>query len=299
MTIAMQQKEKALSDCVGNTPLVRLDRITGGKLNVYAKLELLNPGGSVKDRAARMMILDGIESGRLKPGMRIMDATSGNTGIAYAWIGASLGYGVTLCIPQNASPERFAILEAYGVELVRTSPLEGTDGAQQKARELVKEDPHRYFYPDQYSNPANWRAHFEATGPEIWRQTDGRVTHFVSVIGTCGTFVGTSRFLKEQNPKLRAIEVQPDSPFHGLEGIKHLPTCDVPKIYDETVRDELYEASTEKSQEMAHRLAHEEGILCGPSSGANVLAAVHAAEKSGPDAVVVTMITDDGARYLR
>lgn len=298
MSEVMIKKSRAILDVVGNTPLIELERVSESSGRVFAKLELFNPGGSVKDRPAKGMILAGIESGSLREGMRILDATSGNTGIAYAWIGAALGFGVTLCLPKNASPERFAILKSFGVEIVETSPLEGTDGAQAEAKRLAEQNPELYYYPDQYSNEANWKSHFQTTGPEIWAQTNERITHFVSVVGTCGTFVGTGRFLREKRPDTKLIEVQPDSPFHGLEGIKHLPTCDIPKIYDQSLRDELVEVSTEKSQEMMRRLAREEGLLVGPSSGANVIAALQVAESAGDGAVVVTVLCDDGARYL-
>jgi cysteine synthase B len=285
---------------VGNTPLIPLDRLTRGEHKVFAKLESHNPGGSVKDRPAVSMVLDGLEKGRLKPGMRIIDATSGNTGIAYGWIGAALGFGVTLCMPKNASPERFAILKALGVEVIATDPLEATDGAQKVAKEIVAVHPEKWFYPDQYGNDANWSAHFRHTGPEIWRQSHEKVTHFCSVIGTSGSFVGVSRYLKGTNPAIRIVEIQPDSPFHGLEGIKHLPTVNVPGIYDPTLKDELIEVNTEEAQAMCRRLAREEGLLVGPSSGANVVVALKIAEREKDSKpVVATILCDDGTRYLQ
>lgn len=292
--------DRRILRAVGNTPLVSLDRITGGNYTIWAKLEQMNPGGSVKDRAGLNMVMEGIRSGRLRDGMRILDATSGNTGIAYAWIGAALGIGVTLCVPKNASPERFAILRASGVEVVETDPLEATDGAQRVAREIYAQDPEKWFYPDQYSNDANWQAHYHFTGPEIWSQSGGRITHFVSVIGTSGTFVGLSRFFRHKDPRIRIVEVQPDSPFHGLEGIKHLATVDIPKIYDGSLKDETIEVNTEEAQEMCRRLAREEGLLVGPSAGANVLVATKVAEKyPSPDNALVVVLCDDGQRYLQ
>lgn len=287
-----------LLDTVGNTPLLPLNRISGGKFTILAKMESKNPGGSVKDRPARAMVLDGLKRGVLRPGMRILDATSGNTGIAYGWIGASLGIGVTLCIPKNASAERFAILGALGVELVKTDPLEATDGAQRAAKEMHAAEPGRWFYPDQYGNDANWKSHFETTGPEIWREAEENLTHFASVLGTTGTFVGVSRYLRTTAPKIKIVEIQPDSPFHGLEGIKHLPSVNVPAIYDESLKDELIEVSTEDAQEMCRRLAREEGILAGPSSGANVVVATRIGERN-PGARIATIICDDGSRYLQ
>lgn len=292
--------DRLLLHAVGNTPLVSLDRITRGEYTIWAKMEHRNPGGSVKDRAGLNMIREGLASGRLKEGMRILDATSGNTGIAYAWIGATLGIGVTLCVPKNASPERFAILKASGVEIIATDPLEATDGAQRVAREIYADNPSKWFYPDQYSNDANWQAHLQFTGPEIWRQSKGRITHFVSVIGTSGTFVGLSRFFKKADPGIRIIEVQPDSPFHGLEGIKHLASVDVPKIYDAGLKDETFEVNTEEAQEMCRRLVREEGLLVGPSAGANVLVATHVAKKyPSKDNAIVVILCDDGQRYLQ
>lgn len=289
-------------DAVGKTPMVRLDRISGGRFTLFVKLESRNPGGSVKDRPARAMVLEGWKQEKFKPGVRLLDATSGNTGIGYAWIGAALGIGVTLCVPKNASKERFLILRGFGVDVIATDPLAGTDGAQAEAKRIQAEHPSRWFYPDQYSNPANWKSHYETTGPEIWKQSRELITHFVATIGTTGTLMGTARYLRSVTERVRIVEVQPDSPFHGLEGIKHLPSVNVPAIYDEKVKDELVNVSTEESQEMVLRLAKEEGILAGPSGGANVVAALRTGEaalKEGQKPVVVTLLPDDGQRYLQ
>ena len=286
---------------VGHTPLLRLrliDKELARGVKVFAKAEHLNPGGSVKDRAALSMILEGERSGKLKPGMTIIDATSGNTGIAYAMIGASRGYKVKVCLPKNASPARKRILRTYGVEIVETDPMLSTDGAQLIARELFAEDPERYFYPDQYNNNANWLAHYETTASEIWEQTEGRVTHFVTGLGTSGTFVGVSRRLRELNPNLKAIAVQPESPLHGLEGLKHMATAITPGIFDETLVAETLEVATEDALLMTSKLAREEGLLVGPSSGANVFAAWRVAASLREPAVVVTVLCDSGERYL-
>jgi S-sulfo-L-cysteine synthase (O-acetyl-L-serine-dependent) len=285
---------------IGNTPLLRL-RLLQNELRehveVFAKAEHLNPGGSVKDRAALSMILEGERSGKLKPGMTILDATSGNTGIAYAMIGASRGYPVTVCLPRNASAERKQILRRYGVEIIETDPMLSTDGAQLVARELFVGNPQKYFYPDQYNNDANWLAHYETTANEIWEQTGGRVTHFITGLGTTGTFVGVVRRLRELNPALQAIAVQPESPLHGLEGLKHLPTAITPGIYDESLAAETLEVSTEDALLMTGRLAREEGLLVGPSSGANVFAARRLALSLRQPAVIVTILCDAGERY--
>jgi cysteine synthase B len=286
---------------IGNTPLVRLRRVARDvpeNVEIYAKAEYLNPGGSVKDRAALAMILAGEKSGELTADKTILDATSGNTGIAYAMIGAARGYRVALALPKNASFERKRILRLYGAEIIETDPMNGTDGAQIAAKELARKYPEKYFYPDQYNNPANWQAHFAATAPEIWRQTQGRVTHFVAGLGTTGTFVGASRRLKEFNPLLRAVSVQPDSPLHGLEGMKHLETAIVPGIYDAGLADQNMEVATEDAQAMTRRLAREEGLFVGVSSGANVLAAIRLAREIREDAVVVTILCDGGGKYL-
>src|SRR6266496_4898426 len=248
-----ERSPDSLEAQIGNTPLLRLRRIARGLpagVGVLVKAEHLNPGGSVKDRAALAMILDGERSGRLYPGKTILDATSGNTGIAYAMIGAVRRYPIILCVPKNASAERKRILRLRGAELIETDPLQGSDGAQLIAREMAAHDPAKYFYPDQYNNDANWRAHYDGTGLEIWTQTSGRVTHFLSGLGTCGTFVGVTRRLKEMNPMLRAISMEPDSPIHGLEGLKHLPTSRMPGIFDPTLADENVEVATEEAQAM-------------------------------------------------
>jgi cysteine synthase B len=286
---------------IGNTPLIRLRNITRclpAGVELLAKAEHLNPGGSVKDRPALWMIREGERSGRLKTGMTILDATSGNTGIAYGMIGAARSYQVTICLPKNASSQRKRILRSFGVELIETDPLQSTDGAQLAARDLFASNPKKYFYPDQYNNPANWRAHYATTAPEIWQQTNGQVTHFIAGLGTSGTFVGTSRRLKELNPRVQAISLQPDSPFHGLEGLKHMGTALVPGIYDWALADASVEVSTEEGQQMARRLALEEGLLVGASSGANVFAALRLAQSLARGAVVVTVLCDGGDRYL-
>lgn len=286
-------------DLIGRTPLVRLrrfERETPG-VELYAKAEWQNPGGSVKDRAAARMVADGEASGRLKPGLAIVDATSGNTGIAYAMVGAARGYGVKLFLPENASPERKLILRALGAELVLTSALEGTDGAIRAVRQLVAVHPAEYFYPDQYSNDGNWRAHFEGTGPEIIEQTAGRATHFVAGLGTSGTFVGTGRALRRFNPAIRLISFQPESPFHGLEGLKHMASALVPAIYDPTLADEDLRVSTEDAHRFVRRLAREEGLMVGISSGA-ALAATLAVARRLDSGVVVTVFPDGAEKYL-
>jgi cysteine synthase B len=286
---------------IGNTPLLRLYRLSQNLpegVEVLAKAEHLNPGGSVKDRPALAMILDGEANGKLRPGMTILDASSGNTGIAYAMIGSARGYPVTICLPQNAGIQRKRILRSFGVALVETDPLLSTDGAQLVAREIASSEPEKYFYPDQYNNPANWRAHYEGTGLEIWEQSEGRVTHFIAGLGTSGTFVGATRRLKELKPSIRCISLQPDSPLHGLEGLKHMATAMVPGIYDSGLADETVEVATEDAQEMVHRLAEEEGLFVGASSGANLFAALQLARTLPRDAVVVTIICDGGDRYL-
>jgi len=252
----------------------------------------------VKDRPVRAMLLDGLATGALAPGRRILEATSGNTGIADAMLGASLGFGVTLCLPSNASPERQGILRALGAELVLTDPLEGTDGAIRRAREMSAAEPDLYFYPDQYSNPANWRAHFETTGPEILRQAGGRLTHFVAGLGTSGTFLGVTRYLKARSRRVVCVAVEPDGPLHGLEGMKHLASAIVPPIWDPSVADVRLAVETEEAYAMCRRLAREEGLFVGPSSGANVAAALRVGREAGPGATVATILADGGARYL-
>jgi cysteine synthase B len=296
-----QSRSRDLESQIGNTPLLSLRRVARGLpvgVEVLVKAEHLNPGGSVKDRAALAMIVDGERSGRLYPGKVILDATSGNTGIAYAMIGAARGYAVTICLPKNASVERKRILQVLGAEIIETDPMQGSDGAQLVAREMAAGDGANYFYPDQYNNDANWRAHYEGTGREIWAQTEGRVTHFVAGLGTCGTFTGVGRKLKELNPAVRAISMEPDSPIHGLEGLKHLPTSRMPGIFDPTLADQTVEVATEEAQAMTRRLAREEGLFVGVSSGANVVAALALARELAPDSLVVTILCDGGERYL-
>ena len=288
-------------DLVGNTPLLRLARIAPdlpAGVAIYAKAEWYNPGGSVKDRPALYMIREGERSGRLRPGMRIADATSGNTGIAYATIGAALGYQVTLALPANASVERKRILQSLGAELILTDPLEGTDQAIRTIRALVAEQPERFFYPDQYNNPANVQSHYETTGAEIWAQTEGRVTHFVAALGTCGTFVGAGRRLRDQDPAVKLLAVQPDGPYHALEGVKHLPTTAlVPGIYDPTLQDATIEVSSEEAFEHARALARSEGLMVGISAAANVAAALRVA-RTLKQGVIVTILCDGAAKYL-
>lgn len=305
-TAVLEQTERRLPEgsieaSIGNTPLLRLHRLTKGLANdveVFAKAEHLNPGGSVKDRPALAMILEGEESGRLRSGMTILDATSGNTGIAYAMIGAARGYPVTICLPRNANLQRKRILRSFGVTLIETDPLLSTDGAQLVAREIASRDTDKFFYPDQYNNPANWRAHYDGTALEIWEQSKGRVSHFIAGLGTSGTFVGTTRRLKELNPSIRCISLQPDSPLHGLEGLKHMATAMVPGIYDPSLADETLEVSTEHAQAMVQRLAREEGLLVGASSGANVFVALRIARDLPRNSVVVTILCDGGERYI-
>jgi S-sulfo-L-cysteine synthase (O-acetyl-L-serine-dependent) len=292
---------KELAFTVGNTPLIPLRALAKDLpvgVEVWAKGEHLNPGGSVKDRAALSMIQDGIASGKLTPGKTILDATSGNTGIAYAMIGAALGIPVTVCLPKNASPERKRLLRIYGASFIETDPLQATDGAQIKAKELAEAHPDKYYYPDQYNNNANWRAHYRTTAPEIFEQTAGRITHFVAGLGTTGTFTGTVRRLKELKPSLRAISMQPLSPMHGLEGMKHLATAIVPGIYDPSLANEQIEVATEDAHETTRRLAREEGLFVGPSSGGNVYAALQVARSLPSGSVVVTILCDSGSRYL-
>ena len=286
-------------ELVGNTPLLRLPKVTAqaGGVEIYAKAEWFNPGGSVKDRPALSMILEGDRTGRLSRDKVILDATSGNTGIAYGWIGAARGYRVKLALPQNASEERKKILRTYGVEMVLTSPLEGSDGAIREARRLYAENPDLYFYADQYNNPANWRAHYETTALHIWEQTGGAITHFVAGLGTSGTFVGTSRRLKELNPQIQCISFQPDSPFHGLEGLKHMATAIVPGIYDATIADADIEVSTEAAHDFARRLGREEGLLVGVSAGAALAAALGVASRL-QSGVIVTVFPDGADKYL-
>lgn len=292
----------SLLDQIGNTPLLRLERIAREFPNIefYAKAEWFNPGGSVKDRPALSMIEAGLTSGLLEPGKTIIDATSGNTGIAYAMIGAALGYPVKLCLPDGASLERKRILSAYGAELVLTPGEEGTDGAISRTHEIVENEPEHYYYPDQYSNPANWQAHFRTTANEIWEQTAGKVTHFVAGLGTSGTFVGTTRRLRQLNPNIHCVSLQPDASFHGLEGWKHMPTAIRPAIYDETLADDNIEVGTESAYRLVKRLATEEGLLVSPSSAAALYGCfvVAKAIPAGEHAVIVTVFPDSAAKYL-
>ena len=306
MVSVLEQVERsvrydAIDSYIGGTPLIRLRRVVSDLpkgTEVWVKAEHLNPGGSVKDRPALAMIRAGERSGQLRPGMTILDATSGNTGIAYAMIGSSRGYQVTLCLPKNAGSQRKHILRSFGVELIETDPLLSTDGAQLMARELFERRPDRYFYPDQYNNEANWRAHYDGTAPEIWAQTEGRITHVLAGLGTSGTFVGTTRKLKEFNPTIQAVSMQPDFPLHGLEGLKHMATAMVPGIYDPTLADETVEVATEDAADTVQRLSREEGLFVGPSSGANVFAALRLARTLPSGSVVVTIACDGGERYL-
>jgi cysteine synthase B len=292
-----------LLSLIGNTPLIRLEKVATGfaGIEIYGKAEYLNPGGSVKDRPALGMIVGGERTGKLTPKKTILDATSGNTGIAYAMIAAARGYNVKLCLPANASLERKRILRAYGAELVFTDPAEGSDGAIRKCRGIYDADPERYFYPDQYNNPANWKAHFETTGPEILEQTEGRITHFVAALGTSGTFMGVSRRLKRDLPGVKCYSAQPSSGFHGLEGLKHMPTAIVPGIYDETLADGNLWLETEDACRMVKKLAREEGILVGISSGGNVVAALRIARHlrdAKQNGIIVTILCDGADKYL-
>ena len=288
-----------LFDLVGNTPLIPLRRIFKARpgVELYAKAEWFNPSGSVKDRPAREIILTAEQEGRLHENVTLLDATSGNMGIAYATLCAARGYRSELAIPSNASPERLAILRALGAQLVLTDPMDGTDGAQREARRIYDENPDRYFYADQYNNPANWQAHYRTTGVEVWEQTAGRVTHFVAGLGTSGTMMGAGRRLREFNPNVTLIAVQPDSPLHGLEGLKHMPTALRPGIYDETLPDVNVEVATEKAFVMARQLAREEGLFVGVSAASAVIAAVRLASMLR-EGVVVTVLPDSGFKYV-
>ncbi len=290
----------ALGALVGNTPLLPLSQVTAGlspRVKVFAKAEWFNPGGSVKDRPALNIIRAALESGELAPGKRLLDSTSGNMGISYATFGASLGIPVTLTLPANASPERITLLRALGVELILTDPLEGSDGALLAARDLAARYPSRYFYANQYDNPANWQAHYLTTGPEILSQTGGKVTHFVAGLGTSGTLTGAGRALHAADPGIRLVAVQPKAAFHGLEGLKHMATAIRPKIYDPALADEIVEVETEAAHAMVRRLAREEGLFTGISSGAAAVAALQVAEKLD-HGLVVTVFPDSGYKYL-
>jgi S-sulfo-L-cysteine synthase (O-acetyl-L-serine-dependent) len=292
---------------IGNTPLLRLERIARdlpplglNNVQILGKAEWYNPGGSVKDRAAFNIVQEGRRSGKFAPGKILLDSTSGNTGIAYAMIGAAEGFPVTLCMPENVSVERKRILFAYGATIIYTNPADGSDGAILAVRELYEREPEKYFYADQYSNPANWQAHYHGTANEIWQQTEGRITHFLSMMGTSGTFMGTARRLKELNPNVRCISLQPDSPFHGIEGAKHMASAIVPGIYDPALADEDLGISTEDSYAMAIRLSREEGLLAGISAGAAIQGAVQVAKQLDPkeEAVIVAILPDSGDKYL-
>jgi S-sulfo-L-cysteine synthase (O-acetyl-L-serine-dependent) len=305
-TPGLPRTAASVIDLIGNTPLIRLSGFEADVPNVelYAKAEWKNPGGSVKDRPAARMIADGERSGALTSDKILLDATSGNTGIAYAMIGAARGYRIRLCVPENVTPERKRILKAFGAEIVFTDPMEGSDGAILRAKKMFADDPGAYFYPDQYNNPGNWRAHYDTTAPEIIEQTGGRLTHFVAGLGTSGTFVGVGRRLREFNPSVRLISVQPDSPLHGLEGLKHMATAIVPGIYDRSIADEDIGVSTEEAFELTRQLARQ-GIFVGISSGANLAGALRvareasaAAAPSDRPAVVVVVFCDGGEKYL-
>lgn len=292
---------------IGNTPLLSLNALVSEypHVELLGKAEWHNPGGSVKDRAAAGIVSVAARSGDLGPGKILLDSTSGNTGIAYAMLGAALGFPVTLCVPENVSPERKRILQAYGANIIYTDPAEGSDGAIKIARQYAEGHPDLYFYANQYSNDANWQAHYETTANEIWLQTQGRVTHFVSMLGTTGTFVGATRRLKELNPKIQCISLQPDSAFHGIEGAKHLPSAIVPKIYDSSLADRNLEISTEEAHAMARRLARDQGLLVGVSAAAAVVGCLKIAAGLDPAtfnedqrATIVTILCDSGEKYL-
>jgi len=286
---------------IGNTPLLRLEAITSGlkDVQVLAKAEWTNPSGSVKDRAASSIVDEALRTGKLGAGRALLDSTSGNTGIAYAMLGAACGIPITLCMPSNVSVERKRILRAYGATVIYTDPGEGADGAIRKAREMIAENPDKYYYADQYSNDANWRAHYaNGTADEIWQQTAGQVTHFTAILGTSGTFVGTSRRLKELNPGIRCISLQPDSPFHGIEGAKHMESSIIPKIYDSRIADAQLGIETEAAYTMARKLAREEGLLIGVSAAAALAGAMQIASEADAGSVVVTIFPDSGDKYL-
>ena len=300
---ASTQLGTSLLDRIGNTPLLRLDALTTHLPNIQllGKAEWANPGGSVKDRAASAIVQAAQREGRLTPGRSLLDATSGNTGIAYAMLGSAMGFPVTLCMPSNVSPERKNILAAYGANIIWTDPADGSDGAIRKARELAAADPEKYFYADQYGNENNWLAHYHGTANEIWQQTEGRITHFVAGLGTSGTFMGTTRRLRELNPSIQCISMQPDSPFNGLEGLKHMATAIVPPIYDATLADRNIEMPTERAYLMAKRLGKTQGLLVGVSAAAAVAASLDIAEQeanAGREAVIVTILCDSADKYL-
>ncbi|MHB8214748.1 MAG: PLP-dependent cysteine synthase family protein [Candidatus Sulfotelmatobacter sp.] len=301
---AIPRPGQTLLDRIGNTPLLRFDQLTAHLpgVTLLGKAEWHNPGGSVKDRAAASIVAQGRRSGQFTPGKILLDATSGNTGIAYAMLGAAEGFPVTLCMPTNVSLERKKILSAYGANILYTDPAEGSDGAIRMARDLAAKHPDLYFYADQYSNAANWLAHYHGTANEIWQQTEGRITHFVAMLGTSGTFMGTTRRMKELNPTIRCISLQPDSAFHGIEGAKHMATAIVPKIYDAALADENLEIATEDAHVMARRIARECGLLLGISAAAGIFASLKIAEqlrlRKDQEAVIVTILCDSGDKYL-
>jgi len=288
---------------IGNTPLIRLDRLTAHLpgVQVLGKAEWLNPGGSVKDRAASSIVAAAQREGLLGTGRTLLDATSGNTGIAYAMLGAAYGFRVLLCMPSNVSVERKRILDAYGADVLWTDPADGSDGAIRMARKLIEEKPDEFFYADQYGNDNNWLAHYRGTGNEIWQQTEGAVTHFIAALGTSGTFMGTTRRLRELNPAIKCISMQPDSPFNGLEGLKHMATAIVPPIYDPTLADWNIDMATERAYAMSKWLGHNQGLLIGVSAAAAVAAALEVAETeaaAGREAVIVTILCDGADKYL-
>ena len=301
---ALPRPGQGLRDRIGNTPLLRFDQLTEHLpgVTLLGKAEWHNPGGSVKDRAAANIVAEGQRSGRFSPGKVLLDATSGNTGIAYAMLGAAEGFPVTLCMPQNVSAERKKILGAYGANILYTDPGDGSDGAIRLARELAAKNPDLYFYADQYSNDANWLAHYEGTANEIWQQTEGRITHFVAMLGTSGTFMGATRRLKELNPTIRCISLQPDSAFHGIEGAKHMATAIVPRIYDPKLADEDIEIATEDAYAMCRRIGRDCGLLLGISAAAGIFASLRIAEqlqlRKDQQAVIVTILCDSGEKYL-
>jgi len=296
----MNSAAKTILNTIGNTPLVRLSKSVSGKsasgVDFWAKLEWFNPGGSVKDRTAHQIVSDALHSGQLKPGMKLIDSTSGNTGISYALIGAVLGISVTLVVPENVSPERIKVMKFYGAELIYSDPMEGSDGARKLAKEAVRRSPGTYFFADQYSNSSNWRAHYLTTGPEIWRQSEGRITHFIAALGTSGTLVGAGRYLKEQKPGVKVIGIQPEA-FHGIEGWKHMESAERVPIYDPHVHDQKMTIQTEAAYETAESLGPSEGLLASPSAG-GALAGALEAMKDTQEAVVVVIFADGGDKYL-
>ena len=302
-SLQTQSLGSTLLERIGNTPLLRLERLTAHLpgIQILGKAEWTNPGGSVKDRAASSIVAAALKQGKLGKGQSLLDATSGNTGIAYAMLGSAMGFPVTLCVPSNVSAERKRILSAYGAHVIWTDPGDGSDGAIRKARELAAAEPEKYYYADQYGNEANWKAHYNTTANEIWQQTSGQITHFVVGLGTSGTFVGSTRRLKELNPQIQCISLQPDSPFNGLEGLKHMATAIVPRIYDPTLADRDMEIATEAAYRMAKHLARTEGLLVGVSAAAAVAASLQVAEEevaAGREAVIVTILPDSADKYL-